>query len=113
VNWQRTLAHWPGAPGTRFSGPVQIGIGVDSTKADGWNEGAVDVFADDSSTAAVGPYDPVGEVAPDERGVGALAPHATVIMAPASTKAADARPPADARHVGDMSVALARVVQLG
>jgi hypothetical protein len=50
-------SHWPGAPGTRYSGPVHIGIGVDSARADGWNEGAVDEIIDDGSAAAVGAID--------------------------------------------------------
>jgi hypothetical protein len=73
--------HWPGAPGTRSPGPVQIGIGVDSARADGWNEGAVDEIVDDGSTAAGGAIDGLEEATDAALGAAADPLHAVVANA--------------------------------
>ena len=87
VGWSQ----WPGAPGTRSAGPVQIGIGVDSARADGWNEGAVDEIVDDGSAAAVGAFD--GREAATEAVLGGAADplHAVVTNAAATIEIARRR----------------------
>jgi hypothetical protein len=84
-------SHWPGAPGTRYSGPVHIGIGVDSARADGWNEGAVDEIVGDGSAAAVGAIDGREEATAAVLGAAADPLHAVVTNAAATIEIARRR----------------------
>lgn len=63
---------------------MPIGIGVDSARADGWNDGAVDEIVDDGAAAAVEAFD--GSEAATETALG-VAPdplHAVVTNAAAT-----------------------------
>jgi hypothetical protein len=110
VNWQGRpgLEHWPGAPGTRSPGPVQIGIGVDSARADAWTEGAVDEIVDDGSTAAAGAIDGREEATDAVLGAAADPLHAAVANAAAKIEIASGRHKTGVRA----SKQLARIIRI-
>jgi hypothetical protein len=92
VNWHGLgWSHWPGAPGTRSARPVQIGIGVGSARADGWNEGPVDEIVGDGSAAAVGAIDGREEATDAVLGAAADPLHAVVTNAAATIEIARRR----------------------
>lgn len=63
---------------------MPIGIGVDSARADGWNDGAVDEIVDDGSAAAVGAFDGWEAVTETVLGVAPDPLHAVVTNAAAT-----------------------------
>jgi hypothetical protein len=74
-----------------LSTPVQIGIGVDSARADGCNEGPVDEIVDDGSAVAVGAIDGREEATDDVLGAAADPLHAVVAKAAATIEIARRR----------------------
>ena len=108
MNWQGPLGppHWPGAPGTRSPGPVQIGIGVGSARAEGWNEGAVDEIVGDGTAA--GAIDGREEATDAALGVAADPLHAVVTNAAARIEIASRRHRTGVRA----SEELARIIRI-